>query len=494
MKFRLFPTWLAATGLLMTLPARMIAEETPAAPAAHELTLAQCIQRALARNFNLEIQRETPVIAADAIVIAQAGFQPVITLSTSVSENRLAPTSLVPAQDFSNRSTRLGVSQELTTGTTVGISSQLDRSRSDPATSSLNPAYDADLTFAVRQQLLQGFGTAVNTAAINRARLGLSRARLDYQANVLDVIRATEGAYYDVVFARGQLGVRQFTLTLAQRLHEDSKTRKETGVATELDVLSAEVGVANAHRGVLLARQAVKDTEERLLSLIGQFELDAPLGSMSFAPVETAAPAFASSLQLAQQNQPDLISTRQAIDQVRLDLIVARDRTRPDLSLGGAIGLNGRRTSSGSAIGDALDRENHSWQLDLSLTYPWGQTGNKARFRQTEATLRQFESTLRQFEQNVELQVRSAVRAVETNTESVRISAQARTLSDRQYELEKARFDAGLSTSYRVLQAQNDLETARVSELQAVANLHNSLAALHRIEGSSFQRYGITLP
>jgi outer membrane protein TolC len=76
----------------------------------------------------------------------------------------------------------------------------------------------------------------------------------------------------------------------------------------------------------------------------------------------------------------------------------------------------------------------------------------------------------------------------------VKIAAQARELSTKQYELEKAKFDAGLSTSRRVLEAQNDLETARVNELQSRVSLRTSLAALHRIEGSSLQRYGVALP
>ena len=96
-------------------------------------------------------------------------------------------------------------------------------------------------------------------------------------------------------------------------------------------------------------------------------------------------------------------------------------------------------------------------------------------------------------EQTIELQVRSAVRSVETNTENVKIATLASGLSQKQYELEKARFDAGLSTTYRVLQSKNDLDTARVNELQAKVSLHTAIAALHRLEGSSLQRYSITL-
>jgi outer membrane protein TolC len=197
---------------------------------------------------------------------------------------------------------------------------------------------------------------------------------------------------------------------------------------------------------------------------------------------------------MAKQNQPDFLSSIEAINQFKLDLLVTRDATKPDLAVGAALGLNGRNGSGTDAFGDALEQQNHSWQVDFSFSYPWGQKADKARYRQSLATLSREEVRLRQIEQTIEVQVRSAVRSVETNVESVKLATLASSLSLKQYELEKARFDAGLSTSYRVLQAQTDLDTARVNELQAKVTLHNALAALHRIEGSSLQRYSITLP
>jgi outer membrane protein TolC len=132
--------------------------------------------------------------------------------------------------------------------------------------------------------------------------------------------------------------------------------------------------------------------------------------------------------------------------------------------------------------------------VDFAFNYPWGQASDKARYRQSLATLNREQVRLKQIEQNIELQVRSAVRSVETNLESVKIATLAARLSERQYELEKAKFDAGQSTSRRVLQAQEDLEAARISELQAKVSQQNAITALHRIEGSSLQRYAVTLP
>ena len=91
------------------------------------------------------------------------------------------------------------------------------------------------------------------------------------------------------------------------------------------------------------------------------------------------------------------------------------------------------------------------------------------------------------------MQVRAAVRAVETNSEKVKIVALAVEFSARQHELEVARFSAGLATSRDVLQAQSDLENARVAELQSRITLLNSISALHRLEGNSLERYQIKL-
>ncbi|HVZ63460.1 MAG TPA: TolC family protein [Lacunisphaera sp.] len=466
----------------------------PAAPAQPELTLEECISRALKKNFDLEIGRYNPQIAQDAITVAGANYEPVLTASGTDGKIITGASGTSASSSSRTSDLRVGVTQQLYTGTTLSASSALDRSDRDPAVLALNPAYNADLTLSARQSLLRGFGTNVNRANVHRAEIGLERARLDYKSQVLNVVQSTETAYYNLAFAQEQLAVRNISLDLANRLFEEAKTRRDTGVATDLDVLSAQVGVANAQRNVILAQQSAKDRQDELLALIGQFELDAPVGTVTFPRVAEAAPMFASSYNLAKQNQPDYLSSKAAIDQFKLDLVVAKDATKPDLSVGGALGLNGNRGSAHDAFGDALDSQNHSWQVDFAFSYPWGRKSDKARYRQALATLNREEVRLRQIEQTIEVQVRSAVRSVDANMESVKIAALSSELSQKQYELEKARFDAGLSTSYRVLQAQTDYDNARVNELQARVALNSAVSALHRIEGSSLQRYHVDLP
>ena len=470
------------------------APSKPAAEAPTELTLEACIARALEKNFDLEIGRYNPQIAKDNIEVVNAGYETQLTVTGTHGKSSYDATSYSTERTLTNSDLRAGISQRLYSGTTVSASSKLDRADSSAlAATTLNPAYNADLTLAVRQSLLSGFGTDVNKASLQRAEIGLKRANLDFKGQVLVVIESTEDAYFILAAAREQLAVRNFSLSLANKLYDEAKTRRDTGVATDLDVLSADVGVANARRGVVLAEQTVQDRQDALQALIGQFELNTPVGTVRFYESIKSIPNFASSYEMAKANQPEFLSAMAAIEQYKLDLKITKDATKPDLTVGAAVGLNGQNKNF-DAFGDAFNGQNQSWQVDFAFTYPWGQPSDKARYRQSLSTLSREQARLRQLEQNIEVQVRAAVRSVETNLESVKIAGLASELSAKQYELEKARFDAGLSTSRRVLEAQSDLETNRVNELLAKVTLHTAVAALHRLEGSSLQRYGVNLP
>ena len=146
-------------------------------------------------------------------------------------------------------------------------------------TSFYNPAYTSDITVSVTQPLLRGAGTAVTTATLNRARIGQQRAGFDFKARALDIVQQTEGDYYNLVYAREQLSVFRVSLALANRLLEEAQAKKTVGTATDIDVLQAQVGVANARSNVISGEKSVKDTGDALLAIIGRFELDTPLGA-----------------------------------------------------------------------------------------------------------------------------------------------------------------------------------------------------------------------
>jgi len=488
------------------------AQTPPAPPAAPALTLEECVNRALAKNFDVTLQRITTSSANNDIEIAKAPFDPNLSLDTNRSFSKSAPdtttftttdpiTGVVTTTAYSNstrqdtQDTRLSISQKVVTGATVTATGVLDRSKRLPYSSTygLNPAYTGNVGLIVRQPLLKGFGTGFNRAAIERAKLGLSRSNYDLKNIVLTVVRNVESAYYNLVFAREQREVRRFSLGVAQKLLEENTARRNTGVATDLEVLQSEVGVANAQSALLLATQSVRNNEDSLMQLVGQFDFDQTPGAVRFTDEPVPTVAFDTSYKLARDNQPDYLSTTLLLEQLKIDLKTTKNARRPQVDLQGSVGQASKENSYGRASNEVWNGNGYNWQVDLSLTMPWGFRAETARQRQAQLAFNREQAHLQQIDQNILVQVRIAIRAVETNQENVRISSLSTELSQKQFEQEKARYEAGLSTFRFVQQSQADLDTARVNLLQAKVTLRVALADLARLEGSSLARYKIEL-
>jgi len=487
-----------AAGLSGTAGAQDAPAPAPdAAPATIKLTVEDCVRLALEKNFTVQVQRYNVANARDSLEIAKATFDPSVSLSStrnfSQSSNTNTQLNGAPAPVSDSTNTRLGVSQEIATGGTVTVSTLLNRSSSNSSYNLLNPAYSSNVTLAVSQPLLKGAGTSIARAAVERSQIGITVANLNFQAQVLNVVQSTENAYYSLVYAREQLRVYQLSLELAQKLLDEAQEKKRIGTATDVDVLQAEVGVATARRNVLQAQQSLRDGSDALLALIGQFELDQNIATAGFEEFSGAMPLVASAYETALNHQPDFLAAKIAIEQSQIDVRVAKDQKLPDLSLGGALGYSGLDTSASTAYQDVPKGGSYNWQLNLALSFPWKFRGDTARYHQALAALAQQQTSLRQLQQTILVQVRSAVRSVETNSDNVKIAAVGTDFSTKEYDLEIARFDAGLATSRDVLQSQSDLQNARVAELQARITLQNSISALRRLEGSSLERYHITL-
>src|ERR1017187_2927732 len=115
---------------LAALPAARAQDAAPTAP----LTLEECIARAMKKNFDLQIQNYSTDVAKEALNVAKASFDPVITATgnRSLSQSALTTstldgtTTIGPRAD--NTSGSIGVSELLPqTNGTLGLSAGVNR-------------------------------------------------------------------------------------------------------------------------------------------------------------------------------------------------------------------------------------------------------------------------------------------------------------------------------------------------------------------------------
>ncbi len=102
------------------------------------------------------------------------------------------------------------------------------------------------------------------------------------------------------------------------------------------------------------------------------------------------------------------------------------------------------------------------------------------------------ELRLTDLEKNISLEVREAVRQVDTDFRRIKTTRVARRLAEKKLEAEQAKFEVGISTTKDVLDFQVDLAFARSRESRALIDYNKSLVTLHQRLGTTLEENNIT--
>ena len=94
-------------------------------------------------------------------------------------------------------------------------------------------------------------------------------------------------------------------------------------------------------------------------------------------------------------------------------------------------------------------------------------------------------------EQNIRVEIRRAARSVESGTKRVAAARASVTLQRKKLEAEQRKFENGMSTSFNVLEFQEDLATAELSAVRAVLDYAKALVALERAKGVLLESRGL---
>jgi outer membrane protein TolC len=88
-------------------------------------------------------------------------------------------------------------------------------------------------------------------------------------------------------------------------------------------------------------------------------------------------------------------------------------------------------------------------------------------------------------------EVRQAARDYATARAQVNVTESRIASEQANLEVELARLQVGLSTTFRVLQFQKDLANAQLSHIQAVIDTNTAAIALEKARGTFLETYGV---
>lgn len=457
------------------------------------------IDLALKRNLGLAVTRYAPSISSDTLQVAESEFDPV--LSTSINANdRVSPQAATNLEGVapgtqprnSGQNGDFGITQKIPTGATVTASTGIDRSTTNSSRAFLNPEYASTAQVSVRQPLLRNFGAKVNLAEIAKARLALNQSRLQVRREVLNVIAAAEIRYWQLSAARARKLLFDSNLELAENLLEENQERERLGLATRLDVLQAQASLAARSEDVILAQQAVENSEDRLRTVLGSlnYGMEESLFVEDLPEINPPVPEFRDAVRSALAQDMDTQIQYEIIEQRKIDRSVARNRTLPTLDFTAGVGLAGLEGQPLDSYDQTFGANGYNWRTGLELSFPWGMRAARAQLNTRRKQVLQEETELAVIQQELLLRLREAWRAVVAGKERTATTRASLVLNEESFVRERARYDAGASSFRNVLEAQRDFDEAKIRHLDAMNDLIQSTVSLSRLDGTILLRHG----
>jgi outer membrane protein len=150
--------------------------------------------------------------------------------------------------------------------------------------------------------------------------------------------------------------------------------------------------------------------------------------------------------------------------------------------------------SYGTALGNMFKNDFRVWSVGLQINLPLRNRTAKANLGRALEAERQRDLQNRQLMQLIEVEVRNAVQSVETAKMRIDAATEATRFAKLQLEGVEKKFAAGLEVAYFVLDRQNQLAMAQISELNAKVDYNKALANLRRVMSTTLSENSISLP
>jgi outer membrane protein TolC len=293
-------------------------------------------------------------------------------------------------------------------------------------------------------------------AAIRAAKFGIASAddqlRLYRQAALRDV----SAAFYDALLAKEFSMIAQ--QSLEQRIKHLDETRRKfaVGVATEYDVLAAEVAVENARPEAIKTENQIRTSRERVRFLLGISDEEVDVAGQLYTPIESVA-QYEEAVKGAYEKRPELAELRNRLGLYKELVTVAGAGNKPRLDLKATAGYKdlflGRREN---------EYDGKTWSVGLAITFPFFdgfRTKGKVAQAQSDVTSLKIDEA--KMLDSISLQIRDTVNGVKEAGDIARGLAGTVSQAEKLLQMAEKGYEYGVKTRLEVEDAELNLSRAR---------------------------------
>lgn len=424
------------------------------------LTLDHAIAVALQRQNSIAIALAQRNASREGLVIARSSYFPQIT-PTYQYQATLTPIR-VPGTSTGKAVSPLSALSNRAVSAVSG----------DPIIEQNNESHSGSI---VARQLI--WDTGKREASVGLARQDMFASEFNLANTRQDVILAVTVDYYELLRTRSLVQVQQANVQNAQTAVNAVQAELKAGVAAASDVYQPEAQLENARVSLLTAQND---------ALVAEANLKNAMGVVSSVPI-----VLASNQSPTPATTPDTTPLETYVQTAyanRLDVKQQQDVIN-------AQGYNVRlaRINAGLSVSASVDE---GYQVDpyggeertflVTFSYPLFDAGaTRAAVKQSEDAMTEQEQSLDALEQTVQLQVDQDYHTREVAKQEVAAAAVAANAAQINYNAAEAELRTGIINVLNVVQAELQLVTAQVQQVDADYAYYEANARLLRDLGEN---------
>jgi outer membrane protein TolC len=418
----------------------------------------------------------------------------------------------------------LQYAQGFHTGTSFSATFNNTRGSSSSTATFFDPFVQSNFIFTASQQLLNGFGLLPNEHYIRIARVNKNIADQVLVQQVITSITAVGNAYWELVFARGNVEVAREQIALADKTYSDNKKQVDVGTLAPLEIVQAEAQVATAQQALIVAQTTVLQDQLTLLNLIAKDPSSPVLRTVEIVPTDTAdvAPPEVEKLPLedlikeAVMKRPDVLQAGLVITGDEINVRATKNALLPILTLSGDYATEGLAGNSRSTctplppattctpppqiftgLATSLNQQFTAaypeYNAQLSLTIPIRNRLAQANSVIANLDKRSDQANYQQIVNNATIDVHNAQITLEQARITLAAAIKTRDLDQQTLDAEQKKYQVGASTLFNIVSDQNILAAAKSAEVRARVNLVEGKVNFDRAMARTLEVYSITI-
>jgi HAE1 family hydrophobic/amphiphilic exporter-1 len=473
-----------------------------------KLSLQDAVTMALEHNLGIKTEQENIKLAQFDLEGSYGVYDPTVgagfsfSRSTSPSANPFNVGKGSNSVLFQSFSGNLNASKLFNNGGTGQAIFNISRGITNSNSSGLSPSYQPSFQLKFTQPLMKNFKIDPSRRNILALKKKLDLADLTFRQKLVGLVAQVQSAYYDLAFSIKNAEIQREAVELAAVQLRNNEIQVKAGTAAPIDIVSAQAELERRKDAAISALIPITQAENALKALL----IDDPLSDLmnyEIAPTDNIDVVgekidLNTAISIAMDRRPEIkqLDLQGQVNDVDKDFFKNQLKPEVDISAGfSAQGLAGDPGApiagfpslKGGEFDGGLGRslaelfKFRTYQAGISITLPYKNRTNVANLARTEVVARQIDNQKRQMVLSIATDVRNALQAVDASLQRIEAARAAVKAAEEQLRGEEQKFAAGLSTTFFVLQRQNDLSVARGNELNAKTAYNKARVDLQRI-------------